>query len=126
MISKVLVKSLIKTYKDAWEKRDPEKIIEIFTKNAVYYERLHEKPFKGHRGIKKYWKDKVVDEQENVKFRLKKIYIDGNNAVVEWEARFRDKKKKVNTYLNEIAVLEIKNGKIKSLREYWHAKHRGW
>lgn len=81
MLNKALVKRLMTTYKEAWEKRDPEKIITIFTKDATYHERLHEKPFVGHKGIKKYWRDKVVGEEKDIKFILKKIYTDGNTAI---------------------------------------------
>ncbi len=123
MINKTLVRDLMKVYKEAWEEQDSKKILTIFTKDATYHERLHEKPFRGHREIKKYWEDKVVVEQDKIKFKLKKIYIDGNTAITEWEATFRDKKKGENTHIKEIAVLEIKNGKIKFLREYWHSKH---
>lgn len=125
MTSKALVKSLLKTYKEAWEKRDPDKILTIFAKDAAYHERLHERPFRGHKAIRKYWISKVVGEQKDIKFKLKKVYTDGNNAVAEWEARFYDKKKRRRTHLKEIAVLRIKNGKIASLHEYWHAKHSG-
>ncbi len=126
MTNKAEVGKLLKIYKEAWEKRDTEKILRIFTKDATYQERPIDKPFVGHKGIKKYWTDKVVGEQENIRFKLKKIYVDGNNAVAEWEAKFHDVKRKVKIHLFVVAILEIKNGKIKSLRGYWHSKYLRW
>lgn len=85
MINKALIRRLMAVYKEAWEKRDTEKII--------------------------------------TKFKLKRIYMEGDTAIVEWEARFYNTKKRHKTHLKGIAVLEIEHGKIKSLREYWHSTH---
>lgn len=123
MVEKAIVRKLLKIYGKAWERRDPEMIITIFAKNATYAERAFEKPFKGHAGIKKYWTDKVVGEQEKIKFKLLNVYVDGNMAVVEWDAKFYDKIKKRTTHLRSVAVIEIKKNKITSMREYWHSKH---
>ena len=84
---------------------------------------MYRKPYRGHKEIRRYWQKKVVGEQSRIRFNLKSLYVDGNTAVAEWEATFDDTKKKVRTNLKEIAVLKIKNGKIQSLREYWHSKH---
>ena len=122
MVSKKIVRQLIEKYKKAWVEQNPADIVKIFAKNGIYHEKVLEKPFVGHAQIKKYWKDKVVGEQKNIRFRLLNLFVDGNVAIAEWEARFYDKKRKTNIHMKEIAILKIRNNKISSLREYWSSE----
>ena len=119
MVDKKIARELIKKYGDAWVNQDLDSILKIFTKDAIYHERVLEKPFKGHKEIKEYWKNKVVGEQKDIKFKLLSFYIDGDTIIAEWEANFYDKKREVNVHMKEVAILEIEDNKIKSLREYW-------
>ena len=122
MVDRKVVEEIIEKYKDAWEKQDPDAILEIFTEDAIYHERVLEKPFIGHSEIRRYWKEKVVEGQEDIHFNLLALYIDGDTAIVEWEVNFFDKKEGVKKHMKEIAILEIKNNKIASFREYWTSK----
>ena len=123
MVERKTVIKLIKKYEEAWVNRDAEAILEVFTKNARYHERVLKKPFLGHYGIRKYWQDKVVGEQEKIRFKLLNLYIEKNTAIAEWEARFYDKKRKVKVHMKEVAILKLKGDKIASLREYWSSEH---
>lgn len=119
MVSRKLVKSLIKEYEKAWITRNPEAIASIFTKNGIYHERVLEKPFVGSNQIKKYWVDKVIGEQKNIRFKLLNFYIQDDTAIEEWEARFHNTKKNAEIHMKEVAILKIKGNKIAALREYW-------
>ncbi len=79
-------------------------------------------PFKGHQEIKEYWETKVVKEQSNIKFKLFNYYICGNTIIAEWEASFNSNVEKAWIHMKEVAILEIENEKIKSLREYWQSE----
>ena len=110
---------LLNKYGKAWETQNPQLLSEIFTKNATYHERVFENAFIGLDDIKDYWQNKVVSTQSNIKFSILNIYCDKNIIVAEWEASFVDNVKLVKKNLKEIAVLELYDGKICSLREYW-------
>lgn len=73
----------------------------------------------GHDGITAYWNEKVVEQQANIDFKLMNVYVDGQTAIAEWEARFDDLVMKKRWYMKEIAVLKFRGGKIASLHEYW-------
>ena len=122
MVSKDIVKKVLKVYEDAWVNQKPEKILTIFTKDAIYHERAFEKPFIGHEQIKQYWQSKVVEEQSDIKFKLLHLWIDGNTVLAEWEASFYSNIEKARIHIIEVAILEFEGDKIKSLREYWHSK----
>jgi ketosteroid isomerase-like protein len=123
MVTRKTMLEVIGKYKKAWINRDPDAILEIFTNDAVYKERSFARPFVGHAGIRRYWTDKVVGEQEKIRFRLLNLFIDGDNVLAEWEVKFYDKKRKVNIHLREAEVFEMKGNKIARVREYWHSKH---
>lgn len=114
------VKKIIAIYADAWISQDPEKIISIFTPDGIYHEFVFKKPFIGHAEIKKYWENKVLKEEADIHFKLLNVYIDGNTAIAEWEADFFNNIEQKRIHIREVAILEIVNKKIKSLREYWH------
>lgn len=122
MVSKKIAENILKVYGDAWVNQDPDKILTIFTEDATYQERVLKKPFKGHKEIKQYWQNKVVEEQSDIKFKLLNYYICDNTIIAEWEATFFNNKEKEKMHIKEVAILEIKKDKIKSLREYWSAE----
>ena len=122
MLEKQKIEEIISIYKEAWEKKDTSKILTIFSENAIYYEKMHEKPFRGFSEIKRYWDTRVVQGQNNIDFKLNTIYIDRDIAIVEWDVKFDDLERKVRKHLKEIAVLTIYDGKISSFREYWDSK----
>ncbi|HLD85546.1 MAG TPA: nuclear transport factor 2 family protein [archaeon] len=112
---------ILNIYGKAWEKQDPDLIITIFTEDAKYHERFYEKPFSGHEGIRQYWKTKVCKEQANIKFKLLDFWIFNDTLIAEFESKFDDLAKQKRKHMKTVAILEIADGKIKSLREYWQS-----
>ncbi|MEW6490178.1 MAG: nuclear transport factor 2 family protein [Thermodesulfobacteriota bacterium] len=125
MLERARVLEVLETYREAWEGRDPEKILTIFTEDATYRERAFEEPCRGHEGLRRYWEETVVRGQADIRFALLHLYLDGDTAIAEWEARFRDVRKRVPRHIREVAILEFRGDKIATLREYWSAKPGG-
>ena len=42
-----------------------------------------------------------------------------DTIVAEWEAWFYSKEKQKEKHIQEVAILELEDGKIKTLTEYW-------
>ena len=122
MVERKVVEKVIDVYKDAWVNQDSEKILTIFAKDAIYHERILQKPFVGHKEIKEYWQNKVIKEQSDINFKLLNLYIKSNTAIVEWDASFFSNIENKKIHIREVAIIEFKNNKIKSLREYWHSE----
>jgi ketosteroid isomerase-like protein len=118
-LSKATLRAVLDVYKNAWEQQDSELILTIFTKNAVYHERVLQEPIRGHEGIAAYWQEKVVKGQGRISFTLLKTYIDGSTGIAEWEVHFDDLVQRQRKHMKEIAILEFVDGKIASQREYW-------
>jgi len=118
------VQSIIDTYIEAWETQDPVLICTIFTEAATYHERVLSDPMCGRDAIRHYWQTKVVEGQANIRCRPLSLYLDGDTAIVEWQAKFDDLAQGIRKWMKEIAVLELAyvgsgEYRICSLREYW-------
>jgi hypothetical protein len=113
------VRNVVDVYIRAWVDQDVDLIETIFTDTATYHERIFEAPIRDRQGIRAYWKAKVVESQANIKCELLNLYLDGNTAIVEWEAEFDDLVQKVRKRMREVAILVFEGQLIASLREYW-------
>lgn len=109
---------LLYIYGKAWETRDPELIITIFTEEATYNDPKEPENI-GRDAIKEYWKYKVIGEQENIKFNLKHVWVDGDTVLAEWHATFNDIKRNLFIEMDEVAIFTVKDDKFSSLREYY-------
>jgi ketosteroid isomerase-like protein len=118
-LSKATLIAVLDVYKTAWEQQDSELILSIFTTDAVYHERVLQEPMRGHEEIAAYWKEKVVKGQGRISFTLLNTYIEGTTGIAEWEVCFDDRVQRKRKHMKEIAILELIDGKITSLREYW-------
>ncbi len=116
------VYDVVHTYIRAWVTQDPELIVTLFTDDATYHERVLEAPIRDREGIRHYWQTKVVESQARIRCELLNIYLDGNTAVVEWQAEFDDLPDTVRRRMREVAILDFAGPLISSLREYWSSE----
>ncbi len=121
-LTQTQAESLLRTYGEAWMNQDTPKILSIFTEDGTYCERVLKEPMRGHSEIAAYWDSKVCIEQSNITFKLLTYYIIGDTLIAEWEAWFDNNTDRVRIHMKEIAIMEIRNEKIASLREYWQSE----
>jgi hypothetical protein len=124
-LAKQDVRNIVDVYIRAWVEQDADLIGTIFTDTATYHERVFEAPIQDRHGIRAYWKAKVIESQANIKCELLNLYLDGNSAIVEWEAEFDDLIQKVRKRMREVAILAFDGQLIASLREYWASEQIG-
>lgn len=121
-LTKQEVRHAVDVYIRAWVEQDPDLILTIFTAAATYHERVLGAPIRDRDGIREYWQTKVVESQGSIKCELLNLYLDGNTAIVEWEAEFDDLAQNVRKRMREVAILVFEGGLIASLREYWSSE----
>jgi uncharacterized protein (TIGR02246 family) len=119
------VRELIDVYLRAWSTQDPDLILTVFAADATYHERVLGDPIRGHGGIRAYWEAKVVQGQANIEAELLSLYLDGQTAIAEWEARFDDVVQGQRKRMREVAILDLQDGRIGALREYWASERMG-
>ncbi|MBV9140724.1 MAG: nuclear transport factor 2 family protein [Pseudonocardiales bacterium] len=121
-LTKQDVRDVVDLYIRAWVEQDPDLIVTIFTDAATYHERVLEAPIRDRAGIRAYWQTKVVESQGDIKCELLNLYLDGNTAIVEWEAQFDDLTQRVRKRMREVVILVFEGRLITSLREYWSSE----
>lgn len=111
-------RKLIEIYGLAWETRNPDLIVTIFTDEATYND--PKEPLNvGKEAIRQYWVTKVIGEQDDVKFIMKNLWVDQNEVIAEWHATFKDTKRNLLIEMDEVAIFTVKGDKFSSLREYY-------
>src|SRR5947209_20406047 len=115
-LTRQYVQDVVDTYIQAWVEKDPDLIVTIFTDGATYHERVLEAPIESREGIRQYWQTKVVDSQDRITCKLLSLFLDGNTAIVEWEAEFDDLAQGVRKRMREVAILVFEGHLIASLR----------
>lgn len=113
---------IVNEYVAAWVEQDTDRAVSLFTEDALYYERVLDEPIRGREGIRKYWDEKVCAAQAQIECAVLSLYVDGNAAIVEWEARFDDQVERVRKLMREVAILTFSDGLISTLREYWTSR----
>ncbi len=121
-LAKQEVRDVVDVYIRAWVEQNPDLIVTIFTDTATYHERVLKAPIRDREGIRAYWQEKVVKSQGNIECELLNLYLDGNTAIVEWEAQFDDLVQRVRKRMREVAILVFEGRLIASLREYWSSE----
>ena len=113
-----VARQLIEVYGKAWETRDPDLIVTIFTDEATYNDPKEPENI-GREAIRQYWVTKVIGEQDNIKFDLRNLWIEGDTVIAEWHATFTDTKRNLNIEMEEVAIFSVQGDKFSSLREYY-------
>ena len=122
-LTKQDVRDVVDLYIRAWVEQDPDLIVTIFTDAATYHERVLEAPIRDRAGIRAYWQTKVVESQGDITCELLNLYLNGNTAIVEWEAQFDNLAQRVRKRMREVVILVFEGRLIASLREYWSSEH---
>ena len=75
----------IARFKRAREKRDPDKMLELFAEQAELRFDPFEPPLKGGNAIREYW-NRIAAEQANVDFDAERVWVSGRTVLSNWHA----------------------------------------
>jgi len=113
-----LLAQLMEDYRRAWEGRNADLVVSLFTEDATYHENPFGEPVVGRAGIRRYW-EQAVGSQRDIRFRWHPLSSPGNLPVVEWEAEFTRMDSGRPVHLRGVMVLELCGERIFRFREYW-------
>ena len=112
---------IMETYGRAWETRDADLVLTIFTEDATYHENPFHEPIRGHDSIRRHWEG-ATGAHRDVAFRWQLVTAVGELRVIEWQAEFTRNPPGHRMELRGMMFLELRGERIARLREYWHRK----
>jgi uncharacterized protein (TIGR02246 family) len=109
-------------YERAWEERDADQAVALFTPDAVYHEAPFDPPMAGADAIRSYW-ETVTAGQRNVDFRYEITAVDGQTGIARWHATFTVASTGARVELDGVFELAFgSDGRCRELREWWHSR----
>jgi len=137
-VSKHTASKWMQGYLQAWETRDANAVVKLFTPGGVYQSipGVTSQTFVGRKAIHKYWFD-VTRPQSLIHGVQGQPIVTGNRAAIEIWVTFRDpvynpKGKHMITLLETNVVTFVKSGLASKNVEYWniipgvHSPPPGW
>ena len=107
MVNQEALKSWLDAYGRAWETRDPDAVIKLFTEDATYQETPFSEPMRGRAAIREYWAEKVARSQEQVSFGYEVLALAGDLSLAHWWASFVRTRSKSRVKLDGIFLLSF-------------------
>jgi hypothetical protein len=105
-------------YRLAWENRDADAVVPLFSHGALYRSHRFSEPNVGREGIAGYWR-RATDPQENVRVRFGEPIVQGERAAVEWRTTAATEGKP-RTIAGCLFLRFNADGLCEELRECWH------
>jgi limonene-1,2-epoxide hydrolase len=116
---------LLEAYKRAWERRDPDLAVELFSEDAEYREDPFEEPMRGSNAIRAYWNEAAA-AQDHVEFDAERIWIVERTVLASWHAAYTRRSDAQRVRLRGFMTLEVDDaGKVWRFREWWHRREVG-
>ncbi len=115
-------RSWLEAYKAAWERRDPDAAVALFSDMAVYHEAPFREPMRGRDVIRAYW-EHIPRTQEQVNFQFEVLAVAGDAGIARWWASFVRIPAGKRVHLDGMAVAHFDGeGKCVLFREWWHKR----
>lgn len=113
------VETWIETYRRAWEQRDADLVVPLFTEDGWYRSFIFDEPHVGHDGVRAYW-ERVTSNQADVSVRMGAPIVAGNRTAVEWWTEMTASGEPA-TVAGALVLRFAADGRCEELREYWHS-----
>lgn len=113
------IRSVIKQASNAWIAGDAETFAALFMPDGEFI--VPGDRWIGQAEIRKVAADYAL-AYSDVKINIRRIIIDGNQSVVEWDWEDKENATGIRSQANDAIVVDFKNGQISRWREYIDTK----
>lgn len=122
--TRALGRTLIDAFGSGWARADVERVMSVFSPDAVFIETPFSEPIRGTAAIRRWWLD-VPYSQSEITFTSGEIYAAGPWFSTEFKCVFRRKRTGEWVDARGAIFCETEAGLISEMRMYWHRWNGG-
>lgn len=116
---------LLDRYKRAWERRDVDLAVSIFSEDAAYRFDPFEPELQGANAIRAYWNEAAA-EQFDIEFDAERIWTSGDTVLASWHVAFTRRASGERVRIRGFMTLEVDQlGLVSRFREWVVARTVG-
>jgi ketosteroid isomerase-like protein len=78
---------MLARFKRARERRDPDRMLELFAADAEYRPDPFEPPLSGELAIREHW-NRIAADQVDVEFDAERVWVSGRTVLASWHAGY--------------------------------------
>jgi uncharacterized protein (TIGR02246 family) len=109
---------LLERFKQAWEKRDPEAMLELYAEDAEYRVDPFAGPLEGANAIRAHWND-VVAEQAHIEFDAERVWVSGRTVLASWHVAVTQRATAKRIRIRGFSTLELDDdGRVARMRQW--------
>lgn len=112
-------RALVEEFGRGWEAGDIDRLVAVFTDDAVYLETPFSDPARGVSAVREAWQGIRLNHAD-VRFRVGEIHVAGPWFAAEFKCTFRRRRTGEPVDARGAMFCETHDGKISELRMYWH------
>jgi ketosteroid isomerase-like protein len=118
---RTLARDLVDTFAGAWSRGQLDRILSVFTSDAVFQETPFAERLTGTEAIRRYWSD-VPYHQSEITVTSGEIFTVGPWFATEFKSVFRRRRTGEWVEARGALFCETRDGQISEMRMYWHRK----
>ena len=97
---------MLAAFKQGWERRSPDEIIELFDRQVDYRPDPFAEPLVGLNAVRTLWND-MAAEQTHVEFDAERIWVSGSTVLASWHAAYTRRQTSERVRLRGFMTLEL-------------------
>jgi hypothetical protein len=109
---------VIAAFKQGWEQRAPDQIVELLDENVDYRVHPFEEPLAGHNAVRELWND-MAAAQTHVEFDAERIWVSGSTVLASWHAAYTRQQSAERVRVRGFMTLEMgDDGRVVRFRQW--------
>lgn len=109
---------LFARFKQAWEGRDPDAMLELYGDDAEYRIDPFQEPMIGLNAIREHWNG-VVAAQDHIEFDAERVWVSGRTVLGSWHVALTERATADRVRVRGFSTVELDDhGRIARMREW--------
>jgi limonene-1,2-epoxide hydrolase len=108
---------LLASFKQGWERRAPDMIVELFDANAEYRPDPFAESLQGINAIRALWND-IVATQTHVEFDAERIWVSGATVLASWHAAYTRRANSERVRARGFMTLELNDAQPRRVQRF--------